>query len=226
MELQTLIEIFQTYGYLAVFGVLLACGFGLPIPEDITLVAGGVISGLGYTDLHTMFYVSMAGVLIGDGTMFALGRIFGVRLLRLRWVSHIVTPARYTQVQEKFEKYGQWVLFIARFTPGLRSPVFVIAGISGRVSYLKFLLIDGFAALISVPIWIYLGYLGAHNIENLVDKIGQFQDYVVWGGLSILVVALLIWFLRVKRRAKLPLAHSTPHLPPDEHKPVAPPLHE
>lgn len=31
--LQTLIEFFTGYGYAAVFLVLLACGFGLPIPE-------------------------------------------------------------------------------------------------------------------------------------------------------------------------------------------------
>jgi membrane protein DedA with SNARE-associated domain len=42
-----LLPIFTEYGYVAVFLVLLACGFGLPLPEDITLVAGGVIAGLG-----------------------------------------------------------------------------------------------------------------------------------------------------------------------------------
>ena len=44
----SLLEAFFTqYGYAAVFFVLVACGFGVPIPEDVTLVAGGVISGLG-----------------------------------------------------------------------------------------------------------------------------------------------------------------------------------
>ena len=38
---------FLQYGYAAVFAVLIACGFGVPIPEDITLVTGGIISGLG-----------------------------------------------------------------------------------------------------------------------------------------------------------------------------------
>ena len=61
--LQVLIDFFTGYGYFAVFFVLLICGFGVPIPEDITLVAGGVISGLGYTHVHTMFAVGMAGVL-------------------------------------------------------------------------------------------------------------------------------------------------------------------
>lgn len=50
--METLIEFFSSYGYWAVFLVLLACGFGVPIPEDITLVSGGVISGLGYTNVH------------------------------------------------------------------------------------------------------------------------------------------------------------------------------
>ena len=44
--LESLIEFFTTYGYFAVFGVLLISGFGIPIPEDITLVAGGFISSL------------------------------------------------------------------------------------------------------------------------------------------------------------------------------------
>ena len=42
--MEFLIEFFSSYGYWAVFLVLLACGFGVPIPEDVTLVSGGVIS--------------------------------------------------------------------------------------------------------------------------------------------------------------------------------------
>lgn len=57
--------------------VLVICGFGVPIPEDLTLVTGGVISGMGYTNPHIMFAVGMLGVLAGDGVMFAAGRIWG-----------------------------------------------------------------------------------------------------------------------------------------------------
>jgi membrane protein DedA with SNARE-associated domain len=48
-----LMPIFTEYGYLAVFVMLLICGFGVPIPEDVTLVTGGVIAGLGHADVHT-----------------------------------------------------------------------------------------------------------------------------------------------------------------------------
>ena len=78
-----LMPLFTEYGYIAVFVMLLICGFGVPVPEDVTLLTGGVIAGLGHADVHTMFAVGMAGVLIGDGTMFILGRVYGQRVQRL-----------------------------------------------------------------------------------------------------------------------------------------------
>ena len=118
--LQLLLDFFTGYGYFAVFIVLLVCGFGVPIPEDITLVAGGIISGLGYTNVHWMFAVGMAGVLVGDGIMFGAGRLYGERVLRFRPVARVMTPERFAATQEKFARYGNWVLFVARFLPGLR----------------------------------------------------------------------------------------------------------
>ena len=86
---------FLQYGYAAVFAVLIACGFGVPIPEDITLVTGGIISGLGYTDVHIMVVVGMLGVLAGDGLVFAAGRIWGDNILKFRPIARVMTPKRF-----------------------------------------------------------------------------------------------------------------------------------
>lgn len=192
--LEELINLFTQHDYLAVFVVLLICGMGVPIPEDITLVAGGVISGLGYSNVHVMFGVGMAGVLVGDLIMFMIGRHYGESALRWRWVAWLVTPARRELVQRKFDRYGIRLLFIARFLPGLRSPIFIIAGWSRRVSLLKFLLLDGAAALISVPFWVYLGYYGADNHEWLMHWVHRGKTGI-WIGIAVLVavVAVLIW---------------------------------
>ena len=80
--LNHLVDLFGQNGYAAVFLALMLCGAGAPLPEDITLVAGGIITGLGYGDVHTMVGVGMAGVLVGDSTMFLLGRHFGARIMR------------------------------------------------------------------------------------------------------------------------------------------------
>ena len=190
--------LFAHYGYAAVFFVLVICGFGVPIPEDLTLVTGGVISGLGYTNSHWMVVVGMLGVLAGDGFMFVAGRVWGQKILKFKPIARVMTPKRYAQVQEKFDKDGNWVLFVARFLPGLRTAVFVTAGISRKVSYTRFILMDGLAALISVPVWIYLGEYGAHNIDWLMAKMHSLQSgiFVVLGILAV----VLAWFWWKKRQ--------------------------
>ena len=90
------------------FGLLVLCGLGLPIPEDVTLVSGGVIAGLSCPEarigwwslamchqVHTMWVVSMAGVLVGDVTMLTLGRLLGERVVKSRWTRRFLTERRH-----------------------------------------------------------------------------------------------------------------------------------
>ena len=140
--LQQLIRIFAENGYVAVFIALMICGAGLPLPEDMTLVAGGVIAGLGYANVHAMFALAMFGVLLGDSAIFLLGHHYGARIMQWRFVARILTPSRYAKVQEKFGRYGNRMLFFARFLPGMRTTVYLTAGMTHRVSFARFLLLD------------------------------------------------------------------------------------
>jgi membrane protein DedA with SNARE-associated domain len=216
--LDNLITFFTDYGYFAVFSVLLLCGFGLPIPEDISLVAGGFISSLTCTSsgpffkaleecdqIHTMFFVCMAGVLLGDIVMFSIGYVFGEKVFKLKIFSKIETHERYEWITSKFEKHGLLFIFAARFMPGLRSPIFLTAGMTKRVSYLKFILTDGFAALISVPIWVYLGFWGERQLSDMK----LLEQYVKRGQLSLVVILAIciatfavIWFVKKKIKEK------------------------
>lgn len=198
--MEYLIEFFSSYGYWAVFFVLLICGFGVPIPEDITLVSGGVISGLGYTNVHWMLVVSMIGVLVGDSTMYWLGRIYGEKILKFPLIRKIATPERFQTVQERFEKEGWKLLFVARFLPGLRAVVYLVSGITRRVTYTRFVLVDFCAAIISVPIWVYLGNFGAKNLDWLKEQIHKGQ-LVIW---ILLVIGglFLFWKWKKSRKAK------------------------
>ncbi len=199
--LQQLIRIFAENGYTAVFIALMICGAGLPLPEDITLVAGGVIAGLGYANVHAMFALAMFGVLLGDAAIFMLGHHYGARILQWRFVARVLTPERYIKVQEKFDRYGNRMLFFARFLPGMRTTVYLTAGTTHRVSFVRFLLIDTLAALISVPFWVYLGFFGADNHEWLVKWMhrGQSSLWVLVG--IVLLIGLVLWW-RHRRRVR------------------------
>ena len=197
--LDHLTRLFTMHGYAAVFVVLLACGFGVPVPEDVSLVAGGIIAGLGYADVRLMCAVGLAGVLVGDIAVFLFGRHFGARALRLRWVARLLTPRRYARVQAKFARHGSRLMFVARFLPGLRTAVFLTAGMSGRVPFLRFLLFDGLAALISVPSWVGLGYYGAENRDWLLAWLRRGQDGVA---LAVVVLAAALAWLGWRRAGR------------------------
>ena len=198
--LNLLVNFFSDYGYFAVFGVLILCGFGLPVPEDISLVAGGVISALGNTNEHIMFAVGMAGVLIGDAVVFTAGLTFGEKILQNKFVARIITPDRYDSVQRQFEKYGKWVVFMARFMPGLRTPIFLTAGVSKRVSFLRFFITDFLAAIISVPVWVYLGFYGASNFDQLMTWVRQGQ-ITIFLLLAVVIIGFVVKKYFTRRNA-------------------------
>jgi membrane protein DedA with SNARE-associated domain len=187
--LERLITIFAENGYIAVFIALMICGAGLPLPEDITLVAGGVIAGLGYANVHAMFALAMFGVLLGDAGIFLLGHHYGARMLKWRLVAHVLTPARYAQVQDKFARYGNRMLFIARFLPGMRTTVYITAGTSHRVSFTRFLLIDGLAALVK---WVRRGQSSLWMLVGLV-----------------VLTLLALWWRHHRRHQQSAAAHHT-----------------
>ena len=200
--LDSLILFFSEYGYFAVFGILLLCGLGLPVPEDVTLVAGGVISGLscpsaemswstlaGCHHVQRMLVVSLGGVLIGDLTMMTFGRRLGERVVKSRWTRRFLTEQRIETLRDKISRHGSRIVFAARFMPGLRSPIFIVTGMSRRIGYVRFLMVDGAAALISVPLWVCLGYLGAQHRAKLLHwiKEGEIASFV-------LLAAVLLFF--------------------------------
>lgn len=201
-----LVGFFTDYGYLAVLFVLIICGFGVPIPEDITLVSGGIIAGMypEQVNVHIMLVVSMFGVLFGDSTMYWLGRIYGARILRVRFIRKFLTVQRLRMVRDKFDQYGNRVLFVARFLPGLRAPIYMVSGITRRVSYARFVLLDFFAAIISVPIWVYLGYYGAHKRDWLMEQIktGQTGIYILIGALALFIGWKVYKAKKAKHQAK------------------------
>jgi membrane protein DedA with SNARE-associated domain len=198
--LERLVTIFAHNGYIAVFLALLLCGAGIPIPEDITLVAGGVIAGMGYANVHVMAVVTIAGVMIGDAAMFGLGHHYGEHMLRWRPIALVMPPRRYAKMQEKFERYGNRLMFFARFLPGMRTAVYITAGATRRVTFARFLVLDGLAALISVPFWVYLGYFGANRREWLGMWIRRGQSSLwVLAGLVVLGALGLWWYRRTRK---------------------------
>ncbi|HEY1088454.1 MAG TPA: DedA family protein, partial [Archangium sp.] len=118
--------------YGVVFGILLAAGFGLPLPEDIPLIMGGVLVHRGQATLWVMMLVGYAGIILGDSIMFMLGRRVGSRVgATPGFFARIVTPEKRAQVEGLFKKHGEKIVMLARFLPGVRTVTYFTAGSVG-----------------------------------------------------------------------------------------------
>jgi membrane protein DedA with SNARE-associated domain len=183
-------ELSGIQAYFAIIGVLLACGLGVPIPEDITLVAAGILAAIGKISLAGAIAVGFVGVLLGDCILFFLGRRYGYRIFKLRLFRTFFTEDRIRIARQRILANSKFICFVARFLPGLRSPIFLTAGVMG-VSPISFLMLDGLAAMISVPAWVYIGYVFGNNLDVALNTVVRMQKWVLVG----LVVLILGYFL-------------------------------
>lgn len=182
--------------YVIGFTVLLACGLGLPVPEDITLVLMGYMTYESMPDgsprdnanVVIATLVGLSGVMIGDGFMFFLGRKFGERLVNIWPFRPMLADGRRQKAERFLNTNGPKVLFSARFMPGLRSVVFFTSGTLG-IRFSRFVLYDGFAALISVPLLVVSAWYWGAQIDAVITYARQAEH----GILGVIVGVALLW---------------------------------
>jgi membrane protein DedA with SNARE-associated domain len=220
-------DFFLTHGsYLVITVVLILTGSGLPIPEEVPIIAAGILSAPPDAKLDPFIALAccLFGALVGDCIMYWIGYHFGRGVLREhRWWARCVTPAREERIEEMFQRHGFKVFFVARFLVGLRTPVYLTAGIL-RVSFKKFVLIDLFCATAVVGSFFGLAYFFGENIS-------QWSKWIKRGewGLTIIVViavacaAFFLW-RRYRRKKMLPAAAKRLEdvlLPPAKKEPTS-----
>ncbi len=204
------------YAYAAISALLIASSFGLPFPEEITLLSAGFLShislnpeiypppspdSIGVNAWVTAF-VCFAAVLGSDVLVFSLGRHFGPRLLKHRLTSRILTPQSLEKITRWTERFGPLACGVFRFTPGLRFPGHFACGSFG-ISYAQFLAIDGMAALLTVPTQVILMAFYGQEILGILKNVKIVLAVVIITGLS-------WYFWRRHQHAKKSAATATP----------------
>lgn len=178
--------------YALMFALLFGCGIGLPMNEDIVLLAAAALTLKGVMSPVPLMLVAWFGLLGGDALVFHWGHRFGTRLLRMRFFARMVPEARLQTMQATMRHYGPAYIFIVRFMPGVRTALFLAAG-SLKMPYRHLLIYDGLAALIELPLLVYgVRYVGG-RWEEILALIHRFQGILV----PVIVALLLaVWLYR------------------------------
>lgn len=191
---------------LGILFILLLCGFGFPLPEDIILIFTGYVCHLGILPFWLGIAIGMGGVLLGDSALWWIGHRYGQDVLKLRLFRSFLPRPRQRKIEKLYVKYGTRMLIGARFSPGIRAGVFLFSGISG-VTYRRFILTDGSAALLSVPAIVSVAYVFGDQIDRVLKALRGVQHYILLGLVLIILGHLAYsWLIRLRERRQMELA--------------------
>jgi membrane protein DedA with SNARE-associated domain len=189
------------YSYVGVFLFLLACGLGFPSPEEVALIGGGYAVYLddpnSWPKVLLMVAVAMAGVLVGDVLLYLIGRRVGDHPEKVPIIGRHLTPARMRKARANFQKHGAKTVFFGRFLFGIRAVTFFISG-SMRVPLVTFVIMDGLAALLTVPISVILAWHFGGKLQEAFDYI-KALDTVVLVVVAAGAGAALVAYVRSRR---------------------------
>jgi membrane protein DedA with SNARE-associated domain len=188
--------------YLGIILFLTLTGIGLPIPEEVPIIAAGVASRAGGLHWYYALPACLVGALLGDSLMYAIGRFFGARILREHpWWSGFLTPEREKTIEALLKKHGIWAFFVARFLVGLRSPFYLTAGML-KVKYRWFLLADFICAAVVISGFFGLAYLFGDRIKGLILSVERgFTAGVI--AVALIALAVVAFFSFRTRRIRL-----------------------
>lgn len=187
------------WSYLGVFLILTISGFGVPIPEDVPLIWGGYMCGSGQANIWIMLPVGFFSLLGADFIVYLLGRKYGEPIRKLPVFRRFLCDKKMERARKFFDDHGGKVIFIARFMPGLRTPVYFSAG-KLHVPAWKMLLFDGLAALLSAPALMLAGYFFWNHLESVWNwaKKGQLGATGILAIVAVAYIGFKYWRHKAK----------------------------
>lgn len=183
------------YGYIGIFSALALGVVGLPVPDEVllTYVGYNIFQG------KMMYLPAIASAFLGSVTgisiSFVIGSKLGLPFLRKFGPKIHISQARIEYTQSLFKKYGNAVLIIGYFIPGVRHLTAYLAGIS-RMDFRKFMIFAYSGALLWSITFISLGHeLGERwfLVEEYVHRYGFY-------GLAAVILLLVGAFVFIKFR--------------------------
>ncbi|HWI35150.1 MAG TPA: VTT domain-containing protein [Burkholderiales bacterium] len=158
---------------------------GVPIPAMPAMIVGGAAAAEGEYSLALVFTLAVVASLLGDAAWYALGRAYGMRVLRLLCSISLSADSCVRQTSSHFERWGDWTVFLGKFIPGAGSVAPPLAGVM-RMDVGRFVILTLAGSALWVGVSVALGVLFARQVTELL---AQLED---WGGIALLVVGALV----------------------------------
>ena len=184
-----------TYGYGAIFLLLMLGIVGLPIPDETLLVFCGYLISKGNLKAIPAWMFGVAGSWCGITLSYTIGRTLGLGVVHKYGKYLHVTEERLGKVHQWFDRLGHWVLFFGYYIAGVRHFSAIVAGTSG-LPFRTFAAYAWPGGLLWVSTFITLGYYLGENWKQIAEAIHHYIFYFS----IVMLVSIAVYYLVRRRR--------------------------
>ena len=166
------------YGYLVVFGSVLAEQIGIPIPAIPFLLAAGGLAGSGKLSLALVLVLSGIASLMADTVWYVVGRLGGAKVLGWLCRISLEPDSCVRRTQTIFSKHGPRSLMVAKFIPGFSTIAPPLAGIV-RMPLGTFVFFSALGGLFWAGAFIALGWVFSYQLEIVAEYAVRFGSWTL-----------------------------------------------
>jgi membrane protein DedA with SNARE-associated domain/rhodanese-related sulfurtransferase len=185
--MEHIVKLIEHHGYLVIFLTVLAEALDIPVPAALALVAGGAAAASGALSGPMVFLVALTALVLGDSTIYFMGRYMGWALLGFLCKVSVNPETCILRSAELFYKRGKTTLIIAKFIPGINTMAPPLAG-SMRMRFPQFLWLDALGASLYVLAYGTLGYVFHSFLTAIARALGA-AGHVAAAGVLIVLLA-------------------------------------
>lgn len=188
-------HLLRRFGVAAAFGLLYAeeSGVPMPMPGDVFVMYVGHHAAQGVLTLVAAWLGLIAVVVLGASNLYWISARWGRSIVehRLAKLLHL-TPARISQAERWFARWGVWTLIFGRHVPGLRVPLTIAAGIF-KVRYRVFVASVALSTAVWAGFFMSLGALFGGRIGHLLSL--HREGYVILPAVIVLAFSVYVLIL-------------------------------
>nr|WP_217448902.1 MULTISPECIES: DedA family protein [unclassified Exiguobacterium] len=192
---QVVNQILLSLADLGYFGIALGLMIEI-IPSEIVLSYGGFMISQGTIGWPLAIVAAVIGGLFSQLFLYWFAR-YGGRPLILKYGKYVLISEHHLDLAERwFLKYGQGVIFGARFIPVVRHAISIPAGLA-KMDQTKFSLYTVLAIIPWSILFLYLGETLGTNWRSIKEVAAPYTN-----GVLIAAVVLIIFYVIYKRRQR------------------------
>jgi len=192
---QVVNQILLSLADLGYFGIALGLMIEI-IPSEIVLSYGGFMISQGTIGWPLAIVAAVIGGLFSQLFLYWFAR-YGGRPLILKYGKYVLISEHHLDLAERwFLKYGQGVIFGARFIPVVRHAISIPAGLA-KMDQSKFSLYTVLAIIPWSILFLYLGETLGTNWRSIKEVAAPYTN-----GVLIAAVVLIIFYVIYKRRQR------------------------